>query len=1263
MSNGNASVQQVTTHNWQHIAVIVVLLLVSLITAPIMRHTVAADQLLQTVIVQTTGDPTTITWQVQQLGGEVTRSLPIIDGFVAVVPAPAIEKLQNLSGVRSVTVDALMEVADSEDKDDVIHAVGNFYGSAYGRSHGTRPWSDAWQEIADDGNSEKGAVRLDNGRLKFDGKSVGIQRTADLHDATSAELTFTYQRDDFKKRSHFAILDISADAGMTWQPLFEIAIGKDDDPVPVSLDLGDYVGRRIMLRIQTSADLDRKLYIDDFRIALTTPDGVLTIRDDFAPNPYSNNEGSLNFADDWQEINDDGDWNSGKVKIDNGRLKIDEGGRGIERAFSLSQIATAQLEFRYQRDDMKASNSVTLAISPDNGESWITLREIVGGEKDDAPVTMHHSLDDFVGETVLLRVLSSADFNGKFFFDNLHITTSGATGNETFADSFENNLYQTRFGRGKWVGAWQEINDDDNDSSGKVRIEGDWLKIESAEHGITRRLDLRRASEATLDLSFVVDGFDSADAYVALQLSDDGGATWSEVDRLTGAADQANWTTHSYDLSAFVGRKVDVRLISSAAFSNKLFVDTVEVRYVEENSDGSFDINTITTEAVRDQFHAISFDGNDGEAAWMTRWQELGEADGPSSGSVQVLPDATEHHIIESRISKSSDDAEEKGVSSNSFEAGDTYLHSSDLELVSDWDMDGSGTQLIGLRFNSLDIPQGAQITNAYIAFNALNADAGNNAEATTLQITAQADDNPTTFLNEDHNISDRPRTQNTVTWSPDAWQSGQTYTTPDLSTLVQEVVNRDGWTSSNSMVFMIDGSGSRSAESWDNDRQTPPQLIIEYDNTNGGRCVDGNCLVLGGDKGKFDDIGVARQVNLLGATRAKLNFSYQRNGNSGDARIHLEVSADSGNRWTRLATYHLADADSTPVTQTFDLLPYVAYGTQIRFIGEGKDVTNPIFAIDNIEIDYTTGVEATISPQDYLRLIDAQRVTAENVQGNSITVAVVDTGIDPAMLDQTLLAEYDAVDGTGGDPHGHGTFMAGVIASRKTVGQENLAVSVAPAADLVSVRVLDAEGKGSYAQVIDGLDWILTNKDTYNIRVVNLSLVGPVEGAYWENPINQAVEALWDAGIVVVVAAGNTGPYAGSITTPGNDPFVITVGAITDNFTPNDQSDDFIPPFSAAGPSESGFIKPDIIAPGAHIIAHLNSGAAWAQQHTGSYLGSGYYMSSGTSVATAVTAGAVALMLDAQPDLTPNKVKFRLMASAVPAVDQDDKLAFSIFQ
>lgn len=133
----------------------------------------------------------------------------------------------------------------------------------------------------------------------------------------------------------------------------------------------------------------------------------------------------------------------------------------------------------------------------------------------------------------------------------------------------------------------------------------------------------------------------------------------------------------------------------------------------------------------------------------------------------------------------------------------------------------------------------------------------------------------------------------------------------------------------------------------------------------------------------------------------------------------------------------------------------------------------------------------------------------------------------------------------------------------------------------------------------------------------------------------------------MVVVVAGNTGPDPGSIAVPGNDPLVITVGAFTDHYTPEDDRDDYIPPFSATGPTEMGFVKPDVLAPGAHVLMKLHQNSRLVQAYPDLYRGSGLYHGSGTSPATAIAAGVVALMLEQNPNLTPNEVKYRLMASA----------------
>ena len=133
----------------------------------------------------------------------------------------------------------------------------------------------------------------------------------------------------------------------------------------------------------------------------------------------------------------------------------------------------------------------------------------------------------------------------------------------------------------------------------------------------------------------------------------------------------------------------------------------------------------------------------------------------------------------------------------------------------------------------------------------------------------------------------------------------------------------------------------------------------------------------------------------------------------------------------------------------------------------------------------------------------------------------------------------------------------------------------VAPGANVVAVRAFESDGSGQYLDVIKGLDWIVANKDVFGIRVLNLSFSGDAVALYWEDPLNQAVMATWQAGIVVVAAAGNAGPAAMTIGVPGNVPYIITVGAMTDNYTPSDPTDDELASFSSAGPTYEGHLKP----------------------------------------------------------------------------------------
>jgi len=308
---------------------------------------------------------------------------------------------------------------------------------------------------------------------------------------------------------------------------------------------------------------------------------------------------------------------------------------------------------------------------------------------------------------------------------------------------------------------------------------------------------------------------------------------------------------------------------------------------------------------------------------------------------------------------------------------------------------------------------------------------------------------------------------------------------------------------------------------------------------------------------------------------------------------------------------------------------------------------------------------------------VDADRLHDLGITGSGVTVAVLDSGTilggahgSNLLRDSNgrfrVFTKYDAIEGKttrwlNDDKNGHGTHVTNIIASSLTAenGKFN---GIAPDVYLLSVKAFDKNGQSSYSKVLDGLNWIYHNRYRYNIRVLNLSLGSDVQSNYWDDPINQAVMKLWDAGIVVVTSAGNSGHKDMSVTVPGNNPYIITVGAITDSYTPFDFSDDRVATFSSTGPTVEGFVKPEVVAYGGHVAAKVDKSFALGEFFE-SALGEGYQEISGTSQASAVVSGVAALMLQYNPRLSPDDVKCRIMSSAKVAATKDGKMAFSPFE
>jgi serine protease AprX len=287
------------------------------------------------------------------------------------------------------------------------------------------------------------------------------------------------------------------------------------------------------------------------------------------------------------------------------------------------------------------------------------------------------------------------------------------------------------------------------------------------------------------------------------------------------------------------------------------------------------------------------------------------------------------------------------------------------------------------------------------------------------------------------------------------------------------------------------------------------------------------------------------------------------------------------------------------------------------------------------------------------------------SLTGRGVTVAVIDSGIDtrhPALRNR-VVASVDLTGGNGSDGFGHGTHVAGIIAGQAgpTPDTRNLQ-GVAGGALLVNLRVLSDDGSGTVSSVVEAIDWAIDHRSEYNIGVINLSIGAPVLQPYRDDPLCEAAERAVAAGIVVVASAGNTGRMAdgrivfGGVTSPGNDPSVLTVGALDTHGTAI-RSDDTVAPFSARGPTRYDMvIKPDVVAPGAHIVSAEAEGSylakAFPDRHVTGTGRNAYMQLSGTSMSAAVVSGAVALLLEEKSRLKPADVKavVQLTSTFMPA-------------
>ncbi|HWI43246.1 MAG TPA: S8 family serine peptidase [Nocardioides sp.] len=297
---------------------------------------------------------------------------------------------------------------------------------------------------------------------------------------------------------------------------------------------------------------------------------------------------------------------------------------------------------------------------------------------------------------------------------------------------------------------------------------------------------------------------------------------------------------------------------------------------------------------------------------------------------------------------------------------------------------------------------------------------------------------------------------------------------------------------------------------------------------------------------------------------------------------------------------------------------------------------------------DADWGADSGEASAVYPRVDGAPSAWTRDLDGRGVGVAVVDTGI--SNTGDLAGKVIDGFDFSGEASHttdsfGHGTFVAGLIAG-SGAASGGAVKGVAPGVKLVSLKVAGADGSSDVVRVISAIQWAVNHASQDNIRVLNLSLGTDSKQSWHIDPLNAAVEGAWRAGMVVTVAAGNSGEAG--ISKPGDDPYVVTVGSTHDATTVS-TADDTLAIFSSRGPTADGVAKPDVVAPGAHVVATRAAGSTIDTTFPAARVDPVYFKGSGTSFSAPQVAGAAALLVQQRPELTNNQVKGLLTATATP--------------
>jgi len=358
-------------------------------------------------------------------------------------------------------------------------------------------------------------------------------------------------------------------------------------------------------------------------------------------------------------------------------------------------------------------------------------------------------------------------------------------------------------------------------------------------------------------------------------------------------------------------------------------------------------------------------------------------------------------------------------------------------------------------------------------------------------------------------------------------------------------------------------------------------------------------------------------------------------NGRTADAAAAITAAGGT-------ITNELPIVEGYAVTIPADQVQRLAESPAVRAISDDAPVTFEEYSYDE-----------TTTASNFSKSAGATAAWAKGLLGQGVGVAIIDTGVSQMNDFEGRLVHGPDLSGEGTlvDSYGHGTVMAGLVGGSgvDSVGNKNGAYTgVAPLSTLVAVKAAGRNGVTDVSTMLQAMHWVSAYKDQFNIRVLNLSWGTASKQPTDVDPLNYAVQRLWQQGIVVVVAAGNSGPTPGTIMKPGDDPMVLTVGAYDDK-QDTSLNNDQVPKWSSIGPTFEGLVKPDVVAPGRTVISARGYGSQIELENPKAHIAPSYIKGSGTSQAAAVTSGLAALLVQARPELTPDQVKAALMKTALP--------------